>query len=137
MPKTRKERVDRDLILLRSLLKQKNEVTPQEVAYFREHPDEIDEITAPVNIHKMFLVAGSVLGILLVIGANLLEHLSVTPLFGATVREIVSEITFEIGVALIGSGVTAYMLGILLNVQQENAQEWRRAIREKISSTGS
>ena len=38
----------------------------------------------------------------------------------------------EIGVALIGAGVTAYLLGILLNVQQQNAERWRTEIRSRI-----
>jgi len=46
--------------------------------------------------------------------------------------EFTIDIVFEIGVALIGAAVTAYILGILLNQQQENAAKWRGAIRTKI-----
>jgi hypothetical protein len=35
-------------------------------------------------------------------------------------------------VALIGAAVTAYLLGILLNRQQENAAAWRSEIRRRI-----
>ena len=31
-------------------------VTQEEVDYFRENPELIDEVTAPVNVHKWFLV---------------------------------------------------------------------------------
>jgi hypothetical protein len=33
---------------------------------------------------------------------------------------------------LIGAAVTAYILGILLNQQQENAAHWRAEIRRRI-----
>ena len=39
---------------------------------------------------------------------------------------------FEVGVALIGAAVTAYILGILLNQQQDNAAAWRSEIRRRI-----
>ena len=39
-----------------------SEVTDEEVRYYSEHPDEIDEITAPVNVHKAFLWIGALLG---------------------------------------------------------------------------
>jgi hypothetical protein len=46
--------------------------------------------------------------------------------------EFVVDIIFEIGVALIGAAVTAYILGILLNQQQDNAAVWRSEIRRRI-----
>jgi hypothetical protein len=39
---------------------------------------------------------------------------------------------FEIGVALIGASVTAYLLGILLNRQQSSAKKWRSELRKRI-----
>ena len=54
---------DRDEVFLKLFLKTSPEaVTEEELNYFAEHPDEIDEITAPVNIHKLFLWAGTLLG---------------------------------------------------------------------------
>ena len=41
-------------------------VTEEDLAYFRDHPDEIDEVTAPVNVHKLFLWAGALIGIALI-----------------------------------------------------------------------
>ena len=100
--------------------------------YFKKHPNEIDEVTAPINIHKLFLAVGIGVGIFLVAISKIVAHSSFLPVVSDVLREILIDIVFEIGVALIGAGVTAYMLGILLNVQQENAQQWKRMIRRKI-----
>ena len=108
------------------------EVTEDEVAYFRDHPDEIDEVTAPVNVHKLFLWAGALLGIVLVAGSKALGYGHLLDAASAGVREFVIDIVFEIGVALIGAAVTAYLLGILLNRQQENAAAWRTEIRRML-----
>ena len=124
--------VDRDIILLKFLFKKKSEVTEEEVEYFKKHPDKIDEITAPLNIHKLFLAIGIGVGVVLVVISKIVAHSSYLPVVSELLREILIDIVFEIGVALIGAGVTAYMLGILLNAQQENAREWRQMIRKRI-----
>ncbi len=51
------------------------------------------------------------------------------------VLEFVIDIIYETGIALIGAAVTAYVLGVLLNKQQENATKWREEIRRKINES--
>ena len=107
------------------------EVTDEEVTYFRDHPEQIDEVTAPVNVHKRFLWGGALLGTLFVGLSKVIKFAHVT-FFSEGPLEFVVDIVFEIGVALIGAAVTAYILGILLNQQQENAAHWRAEIRRRI-----
>lgn len=128
----KRDAIYRGAILLKSFFKMKNEVTEEEIDYFKKHPNEIDEVTAPMNIHKLFLAIGIGVGILLVAISKIVAHSSFLPVASHVLRETLIDIVFEIGVALIGAGVTAYMLGILLNAQQENAQQWKRMIRRKI-----
>jgi hypothetical protein len=106
-------------------------VAQEEVEYFRERPEEIDEITAPVNVHKLFLLAGMLLGVAITGISKVLKFSSVLT-FSEVINDFVVDVSFEVGVALIGAGVTAYLLGILLNVQQLNAENWRREIRSRI-----
>jgi len=124
--------MERDKIFLKMLLKKRPEVTPEEVAYFRKHPDEIDEITAPVDVHKLFLILVSLLGISLVAFSKILNFSDVLHFTHGYFEEFLVDIIFEIGVALIGAGVTAFLLGILLNQQQENAERWKMEIRGRI-----
>jgi hypothetical protein len=124
----------RDRVFLKLFLKTAtNEVTDEEVAYFRDHPDQIDEVTAPVAVHKLFLWAGALLGTLLVGVAKVIKF-SQFAIVSEGVREFVIDMVFETGVALIGAAVTAYILGILLNQQQENAKKWRSEIRQRIGA---
>ena len=108
-------------------------VTEEEVAYFRENPDEIDEFSAPLNVHKVFLVLGLLLGIVLVGVSKILKYSSLLADFSEGLREFFFDIVFEIGVALIGAAATAYLLGILLNKQQSNAKIWRAELRRRIN----
>ncbi len=123
----------RDQMFLKLFLKTAtSEVTDEEMAYFRDHPDQIDEITAPVAVHKLFLWAGALLGTLFV-GVSKVIKFSQLAIVSEGVREFVIDIVFETGVALIGAAVTAYILGILLNQQQNNAANWRVEIRRRIA----
>jgi len=130
---TKKESRQRDRIFLRLYLKTSpDDVTDDELAYFQAHPDQIDEVTAPVNIHKLFLWAGTLLGVAFV---GLSKLMKFHPLFELSegYREFFIDIVFESGVALIGAAVTAYLLGILLEKQQENAARWRAEIRRRLA----
>jgi len=123
----------RDLIFLKLFLKAKvGEVSDEEARYFRDHPEQIDELTAPVNVHLIFLWAGGLLGAAFVAVSKWLKYSSALDFMSESFGEFTIDIVFEIGVALIGAAVTAYILGILLNQQQENAAKWRAEIRAKI-----
>ena len=122
----------RDRVFLKLFLRTTpSELGEEELAYFREHPDQIDEVTAPVNIHKLFLWAGALLGAFFVALSKLLVHSEVL-IQHLVVREYVIDIVFESGVALIGAAVTAFILGIMLDKQQENAAHWRSEIRRRL-----
>ena len=123
----------RDRIFLKLFLNAKaGDVSDEEVRYFREHPDQIDKLTAPVNVHLIFLWAGGLLGAACVAVSKLLKFSSALDFMSEAFGEFTIDIVFEIGVALIGAAVTAYILGILLNKQQENATRWRAEVRQKI-----
>ena len=126
--------LDRDLVYLKLFLKRSpKDVTDEEVAYFREHPDEIDEFTAPLNIHKLFLQLGLLLGTVCVGISKVINYSAILDGLLQGVREFIVDIIFEVGVALIGAAITAYILGIVLNKQQQAASEWRAEIRRIIN----
>ncbi len=133
---TTAESKQRDRMFLTLFLKKApGEVTDEEVAYFRDHPDQIDEVSAPVVVHLLFLWVGALLGALFV-GASKVIKFAELAFLSEGVLEFVVDIVFESGVALIGAAVTAYILGILLNHQQDNAATWRSEIRRKIDNIG-
>lgn len=125
-------KLDQDTLFIKLLFKSSAKVTEDEVEYYRKYPDQIDQVTAPINIHKIFLWAGALLGIVVVAIAKLLKFSGTLDFLSEGVLEFVIDIIYESGIALIGAAVTAYMLGVLLNKQQENAVKWREEIRKRI-----
>ncbi|EXR89405.1 hypothetical protein [Acinetobacter baumannii] len=128
-------KLDQDKLFIKLLFKSNSEVTDEEIEYYRKYPDQIDQVTAPLNIHKIFLWAGALLGVVVVAVAKFLKFSSSLDFLSEGVLEFVIDIIYETGIALIGAAVTAYMLGVLLNKQQENATKWREEIRRRIKES--
>lgn len=128
----KKSKLDQDALFVKLLFKSSSEVTDDEVDYYRKYPDQIDQVTAPINIHKVFLWTGALLGIVVVAVAKFLKFSGTLDFLSEGVLEFIIDIIYESGIALIGAAVTAYMLGVLLNKQQENALKWREEIRRRI-----
>ncbi|RSZ39713.1 MULTISPECIES: hypothetical protein [unclassified Variovorax] len=130
--RTRPKKRDSDSFFLRLLFGSSAEVTNDDVAYFRRYPDQIDEITAPIAIHRVFLWACAALGSVLVAVSKVLKYSALSSFLSDGVKEFTVDIVYESGVALIGAALTAYILGIVLNKQQENAAAWRTELRRRI-----
>ncbi|MDO7502064.1 hypothetical protein R4488_04175 [Acinetobacter baumannii] len=128
-------KLDQDKLFIKLLFKSTSEVTDEEIEYYRKYPDQIDQVTAPLNIHKIFLWVGALLGVVVVAVAKFLKFSGSLDFLSEGVLEFVIDIIYETGIALIGAAVTAYMLGVLLNKQQENATKWREEIRRRIKES--
>jgi len=128
-------KLDQDTLFIKLLFKSSAKVTEDEIEYYRKYPDQIDQVTAPINIHKIFLWTGALLGIVIVAIAKFLKFSGSLDFLSEGILEFVIDIIYESGIALIGAAVTAYMLGVLLNKQQENAVKWREEIRKRIEET--
>lgn len=112
----------------------KLEVTDEQIAYFTENPDEIEEFSSSINIHSYFLFYGGMAGTILVALSKLIKYSDLLSGLGEGIAEFIIDIVFEIGVGMIGAVVTAYFLGVLLNRQQRNAAAWRGEIRQIIEA---
>ncbi|MDC4836460.1 hypothetical protein ACT40B_04970 [Acinetobacter baumannii] len=128
-------KLDQDKLFIKLLFKSNSEVTDEEIEYYRKYPDQIDQVTAPLNIHKIFLWAGALLGVVVVAVAKFLKFSGSLDFLSEGALEFVIDIIYETGIALISAAVTAYMLGVLLNKQQENATKWREEIRRRIKES--
>lgn len=56
---------DKDRLVMNLLLAEKIEFSEKEIDFFPENQEDIDKITAPVNLHKLFLWMGTLFGIIL------------------------------------------------------------------------
>ena len=122
----------RDWLVLRMMTSEQIEVDDETLAYFREHPDEVDEVTAPARIHRYFLVLGLTFGLAMVAASKVLGATPLENWIGPGIEDFLVDVIFESGVALIGAALTAYFMGVLLNMQQDRAKLWRKEIRRRL-----
>ncbi|MEL6317080.1 MAG: hypothetical protein AAFR16_05515 [Pseudomonadota bacterium] len=132
-PQKPAKRFSVDYILWRIASLDHQQITDEEVTYFRENPDQIDEVSSPLTLHKLFLWVGLGLGVVLVALSKIFAHANLLEFAHPGVKEFVIDVVFEIGVALIGAAIVTFMISISLNQQQERAKRWRREIRKRIA----
>ncbi|MEM0907186.1 MAG: hypothetical protein AAGJ94_07475 [Pseudomonadota bacterium] len=108
-------------------------ISQEEIEYFTEHPDEIDDFASPIRLHKLFLLIGMTIGVLGVAVAKVLTHSGLLSALPEGVVAFITDIVFEVGVALIGASIVTFMMGIVMNRQQKNALKWRDDIRKRIN----
>ncbi len=132
MTKTTKNTPNRNSIIFNFFSDGPLKITEAEVDYFARHPDEIDEISAASNIHRVFLFLGVVIGLVFVAVSKLIAASELEIAIGDFGEDFFVDIVFESGVALIGAALTAYFLGILLKSNQAKARRWRSEIRRRI-----
>ncbi|MEO0543894.1 MAG: hypothetical protein AAFY99_08765 [Pseudomonadota bacterium] len=123
---------NRESMFLKMLTSEKIEISDDELAYFRKYPEEIDEVTASTRVHRFFLWAGMVTGLLAVGLSKVMAALPIERYLAPGVAEFVIDIVFEGGVALVGAALTAYFMGVLLNTQQQRAKAFRKEIRRRL-----
>ena len=127
----------RERIHLRLFLGASEQPSEEEIAYFAENPDQIDDVSEPMRLHRLFLWFAVISGFLIVGLSKFLGTVDELPYFAGVWREYVVDIIFEAGVALIGAGVTAYFMGVLLNNQQEKTKRWRKQLRAAVARRNS
>ena len=69
-----------------------SKVTDEEVEYFQAHPEEIDDFTAPLNIHRFFLTFAALLGIVFVASSKLIKFYYPKFFSSAAVMEFIIDI---------------------------------------------
>lgn len=102
----KKSKLDQDTLFVKLLFKSSPEVTNDEVDYYRKYPDQIDQVTAPINIHKIFLWTGALLGIAVVAVAKFFKFSGTLDFLSESILEFVLDIIYESGIALIGAAIT-------------------------------
>jgi len=108
-------------------------ITEEEVACFRAHPDQIDEVSPPLGRRRLFLWLDLIAGVVLVVLSKTLEHSGAFAFAHPGVAAFAIDVVFEVGVALIGAAIVTFMIGITLNQRQASAKRWRKEVRRCIA----
>ena len=101
------------------------------VDFYRQNPDQIDEIEKEGRVHRLVLPVGFVAGLILVFTSKLIRFWN---LFGDALffNEVIVDLAFELGVAIWGGVVTTAFLEVIENRERKANQRYRAEILHRI-----
>ena len=117
--------------LIRKNLRDKEIViTEEEVEFFKENPEELEDMTSTLTAKKLYLTLATLLGLFLVAFSILFRFY---PLINdGMIHSFIIDLAFEGGVALWGAAITVYLLEIVLEKQHEINSSYRREVLKRI-----
>ena len=109
------------------------EITDAQIEFYQNHPEELDLIIDKEQLHLSFLQYFFGVGFLLMVGSRVVIYI-----FSDTatrfVTEVVLEATFELGNAILGGVIAAFLLEYLQKKQYEENIRYRRDVLARIQN---
>lgn len=118
-------------IIEKSLWGEKPSVNQKIVDYYKKNPDELDLIIDKEYFHSKFIKFFFIVGISITITSRLLEFFFENT-WASFINDVVLDVFSELGIAIFGGAITAYLLEKLKHKQYEDNVNFRNEIIEKI-----
>ncbi len=106
-------------------------ITEEVIRHFEENPDELDLMINKEYFNAVYLGLIFVLGLGITIGARVLQYLY-GEWFGAFVNAVVLDVLSEVGIAIFGGAVVAYLIEFLNKRQFQQNIQFRREVKKII-----
>ncbi len=108
-----------------------NEVTDEIVEYYRKNSDELDLLVDKEDFNINFLSYFFIFGLVVTIVSRVLAFMF-ADIWGEFVNHVVLDVTSEVGIAIFGGAVTAYLLEYLQKKQYEENIAFRSEIKRRL-----
>jgi len=106
-------------------------ITDEVIVYYEKNPDELDLIINKEHFNAVYLAFFFFIGLGLTIAARLIAHF-----YGATLGEFVNSIVLdvisELGIAIFGGAIVAYLIENLNKQQYQQNVKFRRKVKAAI-----
>ncbi len=110
------------------------EVTDEILEYYRKNPDELDLLIDKEDFNIKFLSYFFVIGLVITIGSRILAFVF-ADVWGEFINNVVLDVSSELGIAIFGGAITAYLLEYLQKKQYEENIAFRNEIKKRLSNT--
>ncbi len=110
---------------------EKQEVTDEVVAYYRKNPKELDLIVDQEEYHLKFLWYFFIIGLVITMGSRILKYFFAGD-WGEFVNDVILDVLSELGIAIFGGAVTAFLLEFLQKKQYERNVRYRNEIKARL-----
>ncbi|MBS9779876.1 MAG: hypothetical protein KGV51_04535 [Moraxellaceae bacterium] len=119
---------------IENLFLEKLEVTDEVVQYYQQNPDELDLIIDKEHFDNKFLGYFFFLGLSITIGSRVLAYFF-EDIWGKFMNDVVLDVSSELGIAIFGGAVVAYLLGSLQKKQYNENVAYRNAIKSHLENS--
>ncbi len=107
------------------------EIDDETIAFYRKHPEELDLIINKEEFRLEFFRILFSIGLAIAIGARAAVHFFPEAL-GPFMTNVVLDIVFEMGNAILGGVLTAYFLEFLEARQYQENVRFRKEVKRRI-----
>ncbi len=106
-------------------------INEEVIEYYRQNPDELDLIIDKEHFDNKFLGYFFFLGLSITIGSRVLAYFF-EDIWGKFMNDVVLDVSSELGIAIFGGAVVAYLLGSLQKKQYNQNIAFRNAIKARL-----
>ncbi|WKN43067.1 hypothetical protein [Tunicatimonas pelagia] len=106
-------------------------VTPEVLEHYRKHPEDLDLIINKEYFHSVFLGICFGLGIIITFGARIIQYYYGNVL-GGFINTIILDMISELGIAIFGGAIVAYMIEFLKKQQYQKNLKFRNYIKRAL-----
>ncbi len=106
-------------------------INEEVIEYYRQNPDELDLIIDKEHFDNKFLGYFFFLGLSITIGSRVLAYFF-EDIWGKFINDVVLDVSSELGIAIFGGAVVAYLLGSLQKKQYNQNIAFRNAIKARL-----
>lgn len=121
-------------IIEETLLGEKPEITVEIVEHYRRNPDDLDLIIDKEYFHSKFIRLFFIIGLTLTFCSRILTFFFENT-WAEFVNDIILDIVSELGIAIFGGAIVAYILEKLKQKQFQENVKLRNEIIEKIKTS--
>lgn len=114
------------------LFNEPQKITDEIVEYYRKNPAELDLIIDKEHFQIKFLSFFFILGLLLTLGSRILKYLFEDD-FGPFINDVIIDVSSELGIAIFGGAITAFLLEYLQKRQYQQNLKFRNEIKARIT----
>ena len=117
-----------------SLWGEKPEITDEVIAHYRKNPGELDLIIDQEYFHSKFIRFFFIVGVVMTIGSRVLKYLFANT-WAAFINDVVLDVFSELGIAIFGGAITAYLLERMKQKQYQDNVNFRNEIIKRINES--
>jgi hypothetical protein len=110
----------------------KQVITEADVDFYQANPEELELIIDKEVLHLRFLTYFFLVGLLMVVGSRMVIYLFADVL-GSFVAEVILEVSFEMGNAVLGGVIAAFLLEYLQKKQYQENVRYRQEVLRRIA----